>query len=517
MSGVPGPDPMLLEVFHQRFMAIAEQMGEQLRKTARSVNIKERLDFSCAVFDAAGGLVANAPHIPVHLGAMGETVRVVVERRRGRLRPGDAILANDPAAGGSHLPDLTVVTPVFLDDAAATPDFVVACRGHHADVGGITPGSMPPFSRSLAEEGVVFSDFLLADGGRLCEAELREALGAGPHPARAIDDNVADLIAQLAANEAGIAGLRGLAAEFGADVVAAYMQHIQVNAADAVRALLRDRLPGGGREFVDHLDGGARIACAIEPTDAGAIIDFAGTSPAGPDNLNAPRAVAVAAVLYVLRALLERPIPLNAGCLAPIDLRIPRGSLLDPPPGSAVAGGNVETSQRVVDVLLGAFGAAAASQGTMNNLTFGNADCRHYETIAGGAGATPTAPGASGVHTHMTNTRITDPEILERRFPVRLHRFALRPDSGGSGRHPGGAGVIREIEFLAPMTVSLVSQRRAVPPFGLAGGEPGERGTATHTRAADGRVTHLPGACGLDAAPGDRLTIHTPGGGGYGP
>ncbi|MGE3851820.1 MAG: hydantoinase B/oxoprolinase family protein, partial [Planctomycetota bacterium] len=528
-----GPDPVLLEVFHNRFMSIAEQMGAALKKTARSTNIKERLDYSCAVFDRDGGLVANAPHIPVHLGAMSEAVKHVANTRRGNLWRGDVIATNDPSEGGSHLPDITVVTPVFLENAPSassgltsparpdaspygTPAFFVASRGHHADVGGITPGSMPPFSRSLDEEGVVFHDFTLASGGDFREAAVRELLASGPYPARKPDDNVADLVAQIAANEAGAQELQRLVREFGAGKVNAYMQFVQQNAAAAVRHVLA-RLPREHMHFEDRLDDGAKIAVDIRlsPDRQRATIDFSGTDAQLHDNLNAPRAVAVSAVLYVMRLLVQRPIPLNSGCLEPIDLIVPPGSLLDPAPGAPVCGGNVETSQRVVDVLLGALDAAAASQGTMNNFTFGNARYQYYETICGGSGATSRGPGQSAVHTHMTNTRITDPETLERNFPVRLHRFSIRHGSGGAGQHRGGDGIIRDVEFLEPMQVILLSQRRTMQPWGLHGGGPGERGSATLVRA-DGSEQDLPGRVGVDVRPGDRIIIRTPGGGGWG-
>ena len=504
----PTVDPVRLEIFGALFMSIAEQMGVVLRKTALSTNIKERLDFSCAVFDAEGGLVANAPHIPVHLGAMSESIRGVLAAHP-RPAPGDVYATNDPAGGGSHLPDITVVTPVFDDSGALR--FFTACRGHHADVGGITPGSMPPFSRDLEEEGVVFRAERVVEQGRLEEARILELLTTAKHPARAPRTNLADLEAQIAANEAGARLLRALVAEHGAAGVEAYMGHVQDNARARVEAALA-ALPDGTVRFADALDDGTPIAVTLTKRGRQLDIDFAGTGPeqeAG--NLNAPRAVTVAAVIYVLRCLVGEPIPLNGGCLAPVNLHIPSGSLLSPGPGRAVCGGNVETSQRVVDVLLGALGLAAASQGTMNNLTFGDERFGYYETIAGGAGATPGGPGASGVHTHMTNTRLTDPEVLEARFPVRLRELSLRRGSGGGGRHPGGDGVVRELELLRPLRVSLLSERRVRAPFGLAGGEPGAVGRNLH----DGR--DLGGKATFDAPAGARLRIETPGGGGYGP
>jgi len=501
-----GPDPMRLEVYGNLFMSIAEQMGEALRRTAVSTNIRERLDFSCAVFDGNGGLVANAPHIPVHLGAMGETIKALLAEHPAPP-PGAVYASNDPAAGGSHLPDITVITPVHDDDGRLL--FFTASRGHHADVGGITPGSMPPFSTSLAEEGVVLRHVPIVDGGRFAEAALRAAFDAGPFPARRTDDNLADLAAQAAANRAGAELLRAAMRRHGAAEVAAYMGHVQDQAAALVAREIA-RLPEGLHRFDDALDDGTPLRVAIRIAGGRMAIDFTGTGGEHPGNLNAPRAVTVAAVLYVLRALVGAPIPLNAGCLAPVELVVPPRSLLDPSPGRAVCGGNVETSQRVVDVLLGALGLAAASQGTMNNLTFGTGALAYYETVCGGAGATARAAGASAVHTHMTNTRITDPEVLEARFPVRLRRFAVRRGSGGAGRHPGGDGVIREIELLAPMRVSILSERRTRAPFGLAGGGAGQPGR----NCLDGQ--DLGGRATVDAPAGARLVVETPGGGGFG-
>ncbi len=499
-------DPVTLEIFAHRFMAIAEQMGTVLRRTACSTNIRERLDFSCAVFDRDAGLVANAPHLPVHLGAMGESVAAVF-RAHPRPSPGDVFATNDPAAGGSHLPDITVVTPVFEGGALR---FWVASRGHHADVGGITPGSMPPFATHLSEEGVVLRALPIVRGGVLCEAELRAALGAGPWPARRPDENLADLQAQIAANRSGERALHALVAAQGSARVDAYMAHVMDQAAEAVTAALR-RLPTGVHRFVDTTDDGVRIAALLEITDGAIAIDFAGTSAAQPSNLNAPRAVTVAAVLYVLRTLVGTPIPLNRGCLRPVTLAIPKGSLLDPGPTHAVAAGNVETSQRVVDVLFAALGIKAASQGTMNNLTFGDDGFGYYETIGGGEGATAHAAGRSGVHTHMTNTRITDAEILESRFPVRVLAFALRPGSGGDGRMPGGDGLRRALEFLAPLQVAMLSDRRTSAPFGVQGG-----GAAASGRNLVDGVTQ-PGRFAVTVHAGTRLVIETPGGGGFGP
>jgi 5-oxoprolinase (ATP-hydrolysing) len=508
------PDPVRLEVFANRFQSIAEQMGAVLRNTSVSTNIKERLDFSCALFDAEGALVANAPHIPVHLGAMGETVRAVRERFAD-LEPGDAIVTNDPAAGGSHLPDVTLVTPVFAGQAEGrAPDYFVACRGHHADVGGISPGSMPALSRSLDDEGVLIPPVRVVRRGELFDAELRKRLTRAPHPARNPGDNLAELEAMCAANRCGAGLLGGFASEVGADAVARAMRELQALAAGLV-ARAATRLPQGERVFQDALDDGTRIRVRVRIAGGRIAIDFAGTGPASAGNLNAPRAVTQAAVLYALRTQIAERVPLNAGFLAPVEISIPPGSLLDPPPGAAVVGGNVETSQRVVDVLLGALGAAAASQGTMNNLAFGDARFGYYETLGGGCGAGPGFDGASGQHSHMTNTRVTDPELLELRYPVRLREFSLRRGSGGAGRRRGGDGLVRRIEFLAPLAVTILSQRRSAQPFGLDGGSPGAAGRNALV-CRDGRRLELAGIAAFEVAPGDTLVIETPGGGGFG-
>ena len=499
-------DPVLLEVMGNSYMSIAEQMGEALRRTAISTNIRERLDFSCAVFDAEGGLVANAPHIPVHLGAMSESVRAVM-RAHPAMQPGDAYVTNDPDAGGSHLPDITVVSPVHDSEGALS--FLVACRGHHADVGGITPGSMPPHSTSLDQEGVVLSALPLVRGGRFERERLLAALTSGPHPARDPATNLLDLEAQLAANATGARLLAELTRRFGRGLVRQYMGHVQDDAARRVERQI-EQLESGDHRFADALDDGTPIVVNLQVSGKHLRVDFTGTGPEVAGNLNAPRAVTVACVLYFLRSLVGATIPLNGGCLRPVEIVIPAGSVLCPSAGRAVCGGNVETSQRVVDVLLGAVGRAAASQGTMNNLTFGTAAGAYYETIAGGAGAGPGFHGRSGVHTHMTNTRITDAEVLESRYPVRLERFALRPGSGGSGRWRGGDGVVRELTFLAPAELALVSQRRTRAPFGLAGGGDGAAGRNT----LDGAP--LPGSFALHVAAGARLNIETPGGGGHG-
>ena len=503
-------DPVRLEVFGNRFMSIAEQMGAVLRNTALSTNIKERLDYSCAVFDREGGLVANAPHIPVHLGAMGATVRAVLEAIPD-LAPGDAIITNDPAEGGSHLPDVTVVTPVFLD---GTLRFFVASRGHHADLGGTTPGSMPADSRCLEEEGVVFRAFPLVRAGRFDEARVRRLLTQARHPARNPDDNVADFEAMVAANRAGERLLREMVDEQGLAAVAITMGQLQQGAAAKVSREIA-RLGDGDHVFQDRLDDSTPIRVRLQVRGGRMRIDFAGTGAAVAGNLNAPRAVVESAVIYVLRCLVAERIPLNGGCLAPVEIAIPEGCLLDPPPGAAVVGGNVETSQRIVDVLLGAIGRVAASQGTMNNVAFGNDRFGYYETIGGGGGAGDGFDGASGVHTHMTNTRITDPEVLEARYPVRLERFAFRKGSGGAGRWRGGDGLVRCYRFLAPLTVSLLTERRNTRPYGLRGGEPGLAGR-NRLRRARGGEEDLPGRATLRVEVDDLLVIETPGGGGYG-
>jgi 5-oxoprolinase (ATP-hydrolysing) len=503
------PDPVLLEIYANRFMSIAEQMGRTLRQTAMSVNIRERLDFSCAVFDAQGELIANAPHIPVHLGAMSESVKAVL-RAHTDLAPGDLFVTNDPAQGGSHLPDVTVVAPVH--DAGGALRFFAAARGHHADIGGKTPGSMPAFSRSLAEEGIVLRNVRIGRAGNFDREQVRGLLAAGPHPARRVAENLADLEAQLAAVRTGASLLLELADERGVEQVERYMRFVQDNAASEVRRAIA-RLEPGRHTFSDHLDDGTPLVVTLT-VDAPAqrlTVDFSGTGAEHPGNLNAPRAVTLACVLYFLRVLVGKPIPLNSGCLRHVELIIPERSLLSPGPHCAVAGGNVETSQRVVDALLGAAGLLAASQGTMNNLSFGDANYGYYETIAGGAGAGSGFAGASAVHTHMTNTRITDAEVIERRFPVRVVEHAVRRASGGVGQTRGGDGVRRTLEFLAPAQVSILSEHRASAPRGLFGGGPAQRGQ----NLLNGR--ELGGAVSLDVNAGDRLTLLTPGGGGFGP
>ena len=499
-------DPVQLEIMNNLFMSIAEQMGIVLRRTSLSTNIRERLDFSCAVFDRDASLVANAPHIPVHLGAMSESVRAVIEAHPSP-EPGDVFVTNDPGAGGSHLPDITVVTPVH--DASGRLRFFSASRGHHADVGGITPGSMPPFSHTLEEEGVVLRALRIVRAGRLDESLVLAVLASARFPARSPRENLADLEAAIAANRAGARLLLEMVARHGDATVDAYMRHVQDNAAAKVADEI-EKLPDGDHAFEDALDDGTPIRVRMSVRGRALEIDFAGTGGQVEGNLNAPRAVTVAAVIYVLRALVGEDIPLNAGCLRPVTLRIPPHSVLDPDAERAVCGGNVETSQRVVDVLLGALGKLAACQGTMNNLTFGNERFGYYETIGGGAGAGPGFAGASGVHTHMTNTRITDPEVLESRFPVRVVEFGLRADSGGAGRWRGGDGLVRELEFLEPMRVSILSERRVRAPFGLAGGGPAARGRNSHDGADVG------GKASFDVSAGGRVRIETPGGGGFG-
>jgi 5-oxoprolinase (ATP-hydrolysing) len=512
-------DPVRLEIFANRFMAIAEQMGARLAATARSVNIKERLDFSCAVFTGQGQLLANAPHMPVHLGSMGACVRAVLGARAGDLRAGDVYASNDPYHGGTHLPDVTVVMPIYapdvgLPDGPDQPLFVLAARGHHAEIGGSAPGSMPADSRRIDEEGVVFDAHLLVREGRFLEAETLAALRSGPHPSRAPEINVADLRAQVAALHAGLSELRRTVAEFGLDVVRAYAGHVLDNAEAAVRAVL-DNLTDG--QFRYEMDNGAVIAVRIEVDRAArsALVDFSGTSGQLPDNFNAPSSIVTAAVLYVFRTLLDRDIPLNDGCLRPLHIRVPDGSLLAPRPPAAVVAGNVETSQAITGALYGALGVAAEGSGTMNNVTFGNAERQYYETVGSGSGAGPGWPGTPVVQTHMTNSRLTDPEVLESRFPVRVEEFAIRPGSGGAGAHRGGDGARRRLRFTEPVTISLLTGHRRVPPYGMAGGEPGALGRNLLLRA-DGSTVELAGCDRVDAAAGDALEIHTPGGGGWG-
>ncbi|MET9181099.1 hydantoinase B/oxoprolinase family protein [Kitasatospora aureofaciens] len=506
-------DPVLLEVFNSLFTAIAQQMGARLESTAQSVNIKERLDFSCALFDPDGNLVANAPHIPVHLGSMGTTVKEVIRRRGPRLRPGDTYAVNDPYHGGTHLPDVTVVTPVF-DAAGRDVLFFVASRGHHAEIGGITPGSMPAASREIDEEGVLFDDWPLVVDGRLREAETVRLLTGARYPSRDPDTNLADLRAQIAANRKGVDEVNAMIEHFGLDVVQAYMRHVQHNAEQAVRRAVHGLGDGSYRY---ETDSGAVIAVEVrvDRADRSATIDFTGTSPQLASNLNAPSAVVTAAVLYVFRTLVDDDIPLNDGCLRPLRIVVPPGSMLSPAHPAAVAAGNVETSQAITGALYAALGVQAEGSGTMNNLSFGNEHHQYYETIASGSGAGPGFHGADVVQTHMTNSRLTDPEVLESRLPVLVEEFAVRPGSGGEGRWHGGDGALRRLRFREAMTVSLLTGHRRVPPYGLAGGSPGGLGENRILRA-DGSVEELPG-CGIaDVGAGDTLEIRTPGGGGYG-
>lgn len=512
-------DPVRLEIFNNLFMAIAEEMGVVLQSTATSVNIKERLDFSCALFDCRGALIANAPHIPVHLGSMGDSIARVIEARgaardgRG-FRRGDAYVLNDPYRGGTHLPDITVIVPVFYGADGDEPDAFVAARGHHADIGGIAPGSMPPESRTIEEEGVLIDNVLMVDEGRFQEAALRVALAAAAYPARNPDRNLSDLRAQLAACTRGAELLAGAAREHGREVLSAYMNHVLANAEESVRRLLGGLADGA---FAYPMDNGAtvKVAIRIDRAARSAVFDFTGTSAQLPDNFNAPRSITRAAALYVLRTLIDDAIPMNDGCLRPVTLIVPEGSMLNPRPGAAVVAGNVETSQVVTDALFAATGRLAPSQGTMNNFTFGNEGHQYYETICGGSGAGPDHPGTSAVQTHMTNSRLTDPEILEARLPVRLEEFAIRRGSGGAGRQRGGDGVVRRVAFLEPMRANMLANRRRVPPRGLAGGcdaLPGQN----WVERADGTLEELGATDSAEMQPGDTFVILTPGGGGFG-
>jgi 5-oxoprolinase (ATP-hydrolysing) len=510
-AGTGRADPVLLELFNNLFMNVAEQAGAVLQNTAQSVNIKERLDFSCAIFDAAGALVANAPHVPVHLGAMGESVRTVLARRGATLRPGDVVALNNPYNGGTHLPDVTVITPVFGGDEI---QFFVGSRGHHADIGGITPGSTPPLSRTLEEEGVVIDDFLLVERGHFREAAFRDLLGSARYPARSPDVNVADIKAQIAANEKGIQELRRVVSHYGWQLVRAYMRHVMDNAEESVRRVI-DRIADGAFEY--RMDDGARLAVlvSVDRTARSALVDFTGTGAQRDGNFNAPPAVTRAVVLYVFRCLVGDDIPLNDGCLKPLTIRIPPGTFLSPAPGAAVVAGNTEVSQATCNALFGALGAIACSQATMNNFLFGDATRQYYETICGGTGAGPGFHGTSAVQTHMTNTRMTDPEVLELRYPVILEAFSIRRGSGGAGRWHGGDGAHRRIRFREPMTAVIVSSRRTVAPFGLAGGGDGATGRQWVERA-DGAVEVLSGTDQAELVAGDVFVIETPGGGGFG-
>ena len=511
-------DPIMLEVFNNLFMSIAEQMGAALQNTAYSVNIKERLDFSCALFNAHGKLIANAPHMPVHLGSMGESVTHIINARGSTQKPGDVYVLNDPYHGGTHLPDVTVVSPVFEHSNSSDRQprllFYVASRGHHADIGSTTPGSMPSDSQSIDEEGVLLDNFLLVENDRFREAELLDLLTSNPYPARNPRQNIADLKAQIAANTKGLVELRKMVDHYGLEVVNAYMQHVQDNAEESVRRMLVALKPS---TFSYAMDDGNEIVVKID-VDAkqrSAVIDFSGSSKQSMSNFNAPAAVCRAAVLYVLRTLVDDDIPMNDGCLIPVTLVIPDGSILNPRPPAAVVAGNVETSQVITDCLYGAMGVMAAAQGTMNNLTFGNDKYQYYETICGGSGAGPGFDGTDAVHTHMTNSRLTDPEIMEWRFPVRLERFEIRKNSGGRGRFSGGNGVHREIRFLEAMSVSILSGRREIPPYGMDGGHPAAVGQNAVKRL-NGSREMLSATAHCDVNAGEAVVIDTPGGGGFG-
>ncbi|MBW4601709.1 MAG: hydantoinase B/oxoprolinase family protein [Calothrix sp. FI2-JRJ7] len=516
MNTTSQPDPVRLEIFKNLYQFIAEQMGIVLQNTATSVNIKERLDFSCAIFDTSGLLVANAPHIPVHLGSMSESVRCLINDKGNTIKPGNVYLSNNPYNGGTHLPDVTAITPVFLNanlKNGATPIFYVASRGHQADIGGITPGSMPPNSTTIEEEGILFDNFLLVEQGNFQETQLREALANHRYPARNPDQNIADLKAQIAANERGVQELQKMVSQYSLETVQAYMQFVQNNAEEAVRRAI-DVLKDGA--FTYHMDDDAviKVTVTINKENRSAVIDFTGTSQQLNTNFNAPKAVTQAAVLYVFRTLVDDSIPLNAGCLNPLKIIIPESSMLNPVYPAAVVAGNVETSQTIVDALYGALGVMAASQGTMNNFTFGNARYQYYETICGGSGAGADFDGTDAVHTHMTNSRLTDPEVLETRYPVMVESFGIRFDSGGKGKHSGGNGVIRKIKFLEPMTANILSSHRIIPTFGLKGAENGQLGRNSIQRS-NGNKENLGSTGTVEMQPGDIFIIETPGGGGF--
>ncbi len=527
------PDPVRLEIFKNLYQFNAEQMGIVLQNTAASVNIKERLDFSCAIFDGSGLLVANAPHIPVHLGSMSESVRSLIKDKADSVKPGNVYLSNNPYNGGTHLPDVTAITPVFLEtshsitgggeeeggEGGETPPlriplFYVASRGHQSDIGGITPGSMPPHSTTVEEEGILFDNFLLVEEGNFRELEVREQLANHRYPARNPDQNIADFKAQIAANERGMQELGKMVAQYGLETVQDYMKFVQDNAESAVRRAI-DVLKDGS--FTYYMDSGAQITVkvTIHRETRSATIDFTGTSEQLNSNFNAPLAVTQAAVLYVFRTLVNDSIPLNAGCLNPLEIIVPVGCMLNPVYPAAVVAGNVETSQTIVDALYGALGIMSASQGTMNNFTFGNERYQYYETICGGSGAGENFDGTDAVQTHMTNSRLTDPEVLETRYPVLLESFSLRPDSGGKGKHAGGNGVIRRIKFLEPMTANILSNHRIVPTFGLNGGQPGQVGQNWVERQ-NGTVENLESTATVEMEAGDIFAIATPGGGGFG-
>ncbi|BAY32135.1 hydantoinase B/oxoprolinase [Nostoc carneum NIES-2107] len=516
MYEISQPDPVRLEIFKNLYQFIAEQMGIVLQNTAASVNIKERLDFSCAIFDTAGLLVANAPHIPVHLGSMSESVRSLIKDKGDTIKPGNVYLSNNPYNGGTHLPDVTAITPVFLDSSenilVNSPLFYIASRGHQADIGGITPGSMPPHSKNVEEEGILLDNFLLVEEGNFREQPVRNLLLNHRYPARNSDQNIADFKAQIAANERGVQELRKMVNQYGLQTVQAYMKFVQNNAEEAVRRAI-DILKDGSFRY--EMDTGAKIKVKVKINheNRSATIDFTGTSEQLDSNFNAPKAVTQAAVLYVFRTLVKDSIPLNAGCLKPLEIIIPEGCMLNPTYPAAVVAGNVETSQTIVDALYGALGVMAASQGTMNNFTFGNERYQYYETICGGSGAGINFHGTDAVHTHMTNSRLTDPEVLETRYPVQVESFSLRPDSGGKGKFSGGNGVIRRIKFLEPMTANILSNHRRISPFGLNGGEAGKVGR-NWVQRQDGNQETLDSTATVEMNPGDVFIIETPGGGG---
>ena len=518
--GISLPDPIKLEIFNNLFQSIAEQMGFTLQNTSASVNIRERLDFSCAIFDDEGELVANAPHIPVHLGSMGESVKALIGDRGNNIHLGDVFATNNPYNGGTHLPDITVITPVFIG-TNEKPSFYVASRGHHADIGGITPGSMPSNSTNIKEEGILFNNFPLVTSGKFCEVETLALLNASEYPARNPAQNLADLQAQIAANECGARELQLMVDRYGAATVQAYMGFVRDNAEDAIRKAIAQLAQTWNneteRKFIYPIDNGSQISVSVSLNVEArtARIDFTGTSDQLRNNFNAPLAVCKAVVLYVFRTLVDDEIPLNAGCLVPLEIIVPESSLLNPTYPAAVVAGNVETSQAIANALYGALGVMAASQGTMNNFTFGSDRYQYYETICGGSGAGIDFDGTDAIQTHMTNSRLTDPEILEWRFPVLLEEFAIRPHSGGAGNHRGGNGVIRRIKFLEPMTAAILSSSRAIAPFGLNGGEPAMIGR-NYVIKNDGAIVELPSTATVQMESGDTFAIETPGGGGYG-
>ena len=514
------PDPVRLEIFKNLYQFIAEQMGIVLQNTAASVNIKERLDFSCAIFDSNGSLVANAPHIPVHLGSMSASVTSLIDDIGDKIQPGNVYLSNNPYNGGTHLPDVTAITPVFLTgrgisrNAPTEPIFYVASRGHQADIGGITPGSMPPHSTEITEEGILLDNFLLVAEGNLREAAVREILCNHTYPARNINQNIADFKAQIAANNRGVNELLKMVQQYGLETVRAYMQFVQDNAELAVKNAIAS-LKNGAFTYPMDNDAKIKVKVTIDRDLNRAKIDFTGTSPQQTTNFNAPAAVTQAAVLYVFRTLVDDTIPLNAGCLKPIEIIIPSGCMLNPTYPAAVVAGNVETSQTIVDALYGALGVMAASQGTMNNFTFGNHRYQYYETICGGSGAGSGFNGTDAVQTHMTNSLLTDPEVLETRYPVMLESFEIRNGSGGKGEHRGGNGVVRKVRFNESMTAGILSSHRVVPPFGLNGGEAGQVGKS-YVKRQDKTIEPLDSTATVEMQPGDIFVVETPGGGGYG-